>query len=438
MTDGTVEPTDDRPSGPRRLGGLLVDPTPLRLDRDFRLLWIGQGISTVGRTFTLVAIPYQVYVLTGDFLAVGALSIVQLVATLIFVLGGGAVADAVDRRKLLLLTQLGQAGCSLAFLAIALTAAPSLLAIYAVMFVSTALGSIDGPARSAAVPRLVPAERLQAAIGLNQLVFNAAWVIGPAIGGIVLATFGVAAAYAIDVVTFASVIVALLLISPIPPAADAVRPSFAAVVEGLRFARRRREVLATFIVDINAMVFGSPTSLFPALALDVFMVGPAGVGVMWSAVGFGAMLGALFSGWTTTVRRPGRAVLIAVAVWGLGITGFGLATFSFPLALGFLALSAGADVISAVLRSGIVQMLTPDSLRGRVSSIHILVVTSGPEIGNAEASLAASIIGTQGAVVSGGLLTLAGLSVIALAMPEFSRLDMRKAIAATHAAKPAG
>ncbi|HEU0243652.1 MAG TPA: MFS transporter [Candidatus Limnocylindrales bacterium] len=437
MTNGTVEPTDDRPSGRRRLGGLLVDPAPLRLDRDFRLLWIGQGISTLGRTFTLVAIPYQVYVLTGDLLAVGALSIVQLVATLIFALGGGAVADAVDRRRLLLLTQLGQAGCSLAFLAIALSAAPSLLAIYAVVFVSSALGSIDGPARAAAIPRLVPPERLHAAIGLNQLVFNAAWVIGPAIGGIILATFGVAAAYAIDVVTFASVIVALLLISPIPPAVDAVRPSVAAVAEGLRFARRRREVLATFIVDINAMVFGSPTSLFPALALDVFMVGPAGVGLMWSAVGFGAMLGALFSGWTTTVRRPGRAVLIAVAVWGLGITGFGLATFSFPLALGFLALAAGADVVSAVLRSGIVQLLTPDSLRGRVSSIHLLVVTSGPEIGNAEASLVASVIGTQAAVVSGGLLTLAGLGVIALAMPEFSRLDMRSAIAAAHGATPA-
>ena len=430
----------DEPRQPRRrFGGILVDPTPLRLDRDFRILWIGQGISTIGRTFTLVAIPYQVYVLTGDFLAVGALSIIQLLATLSFSLGGGAVADAVDRRRLLLLTQLGQAGCSLAFLVIALTAAPSLLAIYVVMFVSTALGSIDGPARAAAIPRLVPAERLQAAIGLNQLIFNAAWVIGPAISGLVIASFGVAAAYAIDVVTFGSVIVALLLISPIPPAPGAARPSFAAVAEGLRFARQRREVLATFVVDISAMVFGWPSSLFPALALDVFMVGAAGVGLMWSAVGFGAMLGALFSGWTTTVRRPGRAVLIAVAVWGLAITGFGLATFSFPLALGFLALSAGADVISAVLRSSIVQILTPDALRGRVSSIHLLVVTGGPEIGNAEASIAASIIGTQAAVVSGGLLTVAALGVIALAIPEFSRLDIRKAIAATHAAsEPAG
>jgi MFS family permease len=435
-----MDPMTDEPRPPRRrLGGILVDPAPLRLDRDFRILWIGQGISTVGRTFTLVAIPYQVYVLTGDFLAVGALSIVQLLATAIFALGGGAVADVVDRRRLLLLTQLGQAGCSIAFLVIALTAAPSLIAIYVVMFVSTALGSIDGPARAAAVPRLVPAERLQAAIGLNQLVFNAAWVIGPAIAGIVIASSGVAAAYAIDVVTFASVIVALLLMSPIPPTPGAPRPSLAAVAEGLRFARRRREVLATFVVDISAMVFGWPSSLFPALALDVFGVGPAGVGLMWSAVGFGAMLGALFSGWTSTVRRPGRAVLIAVAVWGLAIVGFGLATFSFPLALTFLALSAGADVISAVLRSSIVQILTPDSLRGRVSSIHILVVTAGPEIGNAEASVVASIIGTQGAVVSGGLLTLAALGVIALSIPEFSRLDLRTAIAAMHAAgKPTG
>src|SRR3954449_3704457 len=291
MTEGTDEPTDDRPSGSRPLGRLLVDPAPLRLDRDFRLLWIGQSISTVGRTFTLVAIPYQVYVLTGDLLAVGVLSIVQLAAMLIFTLGGGAVADAVDRRNLLLATQLGQAACSLAFLAIALTAAPSLLAIYAVMFVSTALGSIDAPARSAALPRLVPAERLQAAIGLNQLAFNAAWVIGPAIAGIVLATFGVAAAYAIDVVTFGSVIVALLLIAPIPPAAGAARPGLAAVVDGLRFARQRREVLTTFIVDINAMVFGSPTSLFPALALNVFMVGPAGVGPVWGARPVGRVAG---------------------------------------------------------------------------------------------------------------------------------------------------
>ena len=268
---------------------------------------------------------------------------------------------------------------------------------------------------------------------MNQLVFNGAAVIGPAIGGIVLATASIGAAYAIDVVTFGAAIVAILMISPIPPAAGAARPSLRTVAEGLRYARRRREILATFLVDINAMVFGSPRSLFAPLALDVFRVGPAGVGFMSSAVGLGAFLAAIFSGWTTNVRRPGRAVMISVAVWSLGIVGFGLATFSFPLALLFLAIASGADVFSAILRSAIVQLLTPDALRGRVSSIHILVVTGGPRIGDAEASAVAAVMGTQFSVVSGGILSLMGLGAIALAMPEFGRLDMAKAKAAAAA-----
>ena len=417
-------------AGPRgRVRGLFVDPTPLRLDHDFRLLWTGQAISTVGRMITAVVLPYQVYVLTGDVLSVGALSIVQLVPIIVFALGGGAVADAVDRRKLLLVTQLALAACSLALAVVAVQPEPSITAIFATAFVSAGFGAVDQPARASAIPRLVPTERLPAAIGLNQLMFNAAAVVGPALGGIILATTGIAAAYAVDFVTFGAAIVALLLIRPIPPAPGALRPSLHGVLEGLRFARRRREVLATFVVDFSAMVFGSPRSLFPALALNVFKVGPAGVGLMSAAVGLGALIGALFSGWTATVRRPGRAVLGAVAVWGIGITAFGLCTFSFPLALAFLALAAGADVISAVLRSSIVQILTPDELRGRVSSIHILVVTGGPRIGDAEASVVAAAFGTQVSVVSGGLLTLASVGIIALAMPEFGRLDMRAAMA---------
>ncbi len=412
----------------RRLGGLLVDPAPLRHDRDFRMLWAGQAISTMGRMITTVVLPYQIYVLTGDLLAVGALSLVQLVPILIFALGGGAVADAVDRRKLLLLTQAGLALSSFALVLLSLLPAPSVLAIYAVAFVAAGLGAIDQPARASAIPRLVPVHRLPAAIAMNQLMFNGSAVIGPAIGGVVLATAGVAAAYLIDVVTFGAAIVALLLIAPIPPAAGANRPSIGAIVEGLRFARRRREVLATFVVDVTAMVFGSPRSLFAPLALNVFKVGPAGVGLMASAAGLGALLGAVFSGWTSTVRKTGRAVLVAVAVWGLGITGFGLATFSFPLALLFLAIAAGADVISAVLRSAIVQTLTPDALRGRVSSIHILVVTGGPRIGDAEASAVAAVIGPAMSVVSGGLLSIVGLAAVALAMPEFRRLDLRRTV----------
>jgi MFS family permease len=421
------------PSRRRRFGSLIVDPAPLRLDRDFRLLWSGQAVSTAGRMITAVVLPYQVYVLTGDVLAVGALSLVQLLPILIFTLGGGAVADAVDRRRLLLLTQAGLAIVTLGLALLALVPAPPVAGIYALAFLAAGLGSVDQPTRASAIPRLVPPERLQSAISLNQLVFNAGAVVGPALGGILVATFDVSIAYGIDAVTYGAAIAALLLMRPIPPAPGAVRPSVAAVVEGLRFARRRRPVLGTFVVDLVAMVFGSPRSLFPAMALDVFKVGPIGLGLFSSAIALGAMLGALFTGWTTRVKRPGRAVLIAVAVWGFGIAGFGLLTFSFPLALLCLAIAAAADVVSAVLRSFMVQSLTPDALRGRVSSIHILVVTGGPRIGDAEAAAVAAIAGPVVSVVSGGILTVIGVGVLALAMPEFAKVDMRKAEAETAA-----
>jgi MFS family permease len=428
VTGRPPDPSSPRPPRPpRRLGSLIVDPAPLRLDRDFRLLWTGQAISTAGRMITAVVLPYQVYVLTGDVLAVGALSLIQLLPILVFTLGGGAVADAVDRRRLLLLTQAGLTVTTLGLALLALVPAPPVAGIFALAFVAAGLSAVDQPARASAIPRLVPPERLQSAISLNQLVFNASAVVGPVIGGLILVWLSVSAAYLVDTITYGAAILALLLMRAIPPSPDAVRPSLAAVAEGLRFARRRRPVLGTFIVDLVAMVFGSPRSLFPAMALDVFKVGPVGLGLFSSAIAFGAMVGAFFTGWTTSVRRPGRAVLIAVAIWGLGITGFGLFTFSFPLALLCLAIAAAADVVSAVLRSFMVQSLTPDALRGRVSSIHILVVTGGPRVGDAEAAAVAAIAGPAVSVVSGGLLTLLGVGMVALAMPEFAKLEMRAA-----------
>jgi len=410
-----------------RLRGLIVDVEPLRRDRDFRLLWIGQVVSGLGRQVTTIVLPYQLYVLTGTPLAIGALALVQVVPIMAFSLGGGVVADAVDRRRLLLLTQAGLAAASVALAGLALLPATPVLAIYAVAFLAAGLGAIDQPARSSAVPRLVPRERLPAAIALGQLNFQAAGVVGPAIGGLVLATLGIAACYVFDAITFAAAIGALVLITPIPPAHGAVRPSLSAIVEGLRFARRRRAILATFAVDLNAMIFGMPTALFPILALDVFRVGPAGLGLLAAAPAAGAVIGALLTGWVGRVRRTGRAVLWASAGWGLAIVAFGLCTFSFPLALVFLAAAGAADVITAVLRSAIVQLITPDGLRGRVTSIHILVVTGGPRLGDVEASAVASLAGAQLSVVSGGLLCLAGLAAIVRSFPELAAFDMRKA-----------
>lgn len=412
-----------RPAGARssRLRRIVIDVEPLRRDRDFRLLWLGQLVSGAGRQVTVVALPYQLYVLTGSPLAVGLLAIVQLVAILLFALGGGALADAMDRRRLLVVTQVGLALASLALVGLALAPTAPIAFYYVVAFLAAGVGAVDQPARSSAIPRLVPRQRLPAAISLGQLSFNSMAVAGPALGGVLLATIGPAGAFAFDAVTFVAAIFALVLIAPIPPLAGATRPSLSSIREGLRFARDRRIVLSTFVVDLVAMIFGMPTSLFPALALDVFKVGPLGVGLLAAAPAAGALVAVVFTGWTGHVRHPGRAVIAAVAGWGLAIIAFGLVTWSFALALLCLAFAGAADLVSAVLRSAIAQFETPDELRGRVMSIHTLVVTSGPRMGDAEAALMAALVGPQLSVISGGVLCLIGLAWVVRAFPELAR-----------------
>jgi MFS family permease len=403
---------------PRRARGLLLDVAPLRLDHDYRLLWLGQVVGGIGNQVTRLALPFQVFVLTHSTLAIAALTAVQLIPILIFVVAAGSVIDVVDRRRLLLITQIGLAACSIGLLALALVPDPPLIAIFAIAFVAATLGSFDQPARSSSIPRLVPAARLPAAIALNQLNFQVASVIGPAAGGVLIAVAGLPIAYAVDVLTFTASILTVWRLAPLPPLGGVGRPGLAAIREGLRFARDRRVILATFVIDLDAMIFGMPTSLFPVLALEVFRVGPAGLGLLAAAPAIGAFLGALLSGWVSMVRRIGRAVVLAVVVWGLAITAFGLSTFFFPLALVFLAIAGAADVLSAVFRATVVQLATPDELRGRVTALHILAVTSGPRIGDIEAAAIAALVGAQASVVSGGILCLVGVAAVTRLFPE--------------------
>jgi MFS family permease len=400
---------------------IFADVTPLRLDRDFRWLWAGQAISGIGNQVTRLALPYQVYRETGSTLAIAGLTLFQLIPILIFSLGAGSLADAIDRRRMLRVTQIAMMACSLVLAILALQPSVPIPVLYAVAFATAAAGSLDQPARSSAIPRLVPRERLPAAIALNQLNFQVASVVGPAVAGILIATIGLVGACLVDVVSFSASLIALLAIAPIPPLAGAARPGLAAIREGLRFARAKRVILSTYVIDLNAMIFGMPTSLFPALALDVFHVGPQGLGLLAAAPSVGALLGALLSGWVSTIRRIGLAVIVAVAIWGLAITLFGLSVASFALALVFLAIAGAADVISAVFRNTIVQLAAPDHLRGRMASINILVVTSGPRIGDIEAAAVASIFGAQVSVVSGGLLCLLGLVGVVRWFPELAR-----------------
>jgi MFS family permease len=403
-----------------RLRRVFLDLAPLRQDRDYRLLWSGQAVSAIGNQMTRIAVPFQVFVLTDSTVAIGLLSICQLVPILMFSLGGGSLADVVDRRRLLLVTQTGLALCSLGFVLLALSGSPPVIAIFALAIVAAGLTTVDQPARSSSIPRLVPPERLPAAIALNALNSQTASIVGPAIGGILIATVGLQGAFGVDFLSFLASIAALLAIRPLPPIGDVARPGLTAIREGLRYVRQRRVILGGFVIDLNAMVFGMPTAIFPVLALEVFRTGPAGFGLLAAAPAVGAFLGALTSGWVKRVTRTGRAILFAVTVWGLAITAFGLMTFSFPLALVCLAIAGGADIFSAVFRSTLIQMETPDGLRGRVTSIHTLVVTSGPRLGDVESSVVAALVSPQFAVVSGGLACLLGVWLVSRRFPELT------------------
>ncbi|MGZ3632591.1 MAG: MFS transporter [Candidatus Limnocylindrales bacterium] len=405
---------------------VLIDVSPLRRDRDYRLLWLGQLISNMGRQVTLIALPYQVFVLTGSALAVGGLAAATLAALLIFALPGGAVADAYERRRLMLVTQVCLAGTSLLLALLATQPAPPLALIYLVAFVASAISTVDGPARRAAIPRLVPPERLPAALVLQQVNIQACSVVGPALGGLLIALAGLPAAYLLDAVTFTAAILAALAIAPMPPLGHVVRPGWAAIAEGLRYVRRMPLILSTFVIDLAAMIFGLPIALFPILALETFHGGPATLGLLTAAPAVGALIGALTTGWVSRVHFQGRAVIAAVAVWGAAITAFGLLIVSLPLALLCLAVAGAADVISAVFRSTITQLATPDPLRGRLSALQLLVVTGGPRLGDIEATAVAALTSAQFSVISGGLLCLVGVAFVAWRYPQLAAYDARR------------
>lgn len=417
--------------------GLLIDVSPLRRDREFRWLFVGQLISNVGRQVTLIALPYQVFVLTGSALAIGGLSAATLAGLLLFSLPGGAIADAYERRRLLLITAVGLGGTSLALGLLALLAAPPLAVIYLLAFMAAAISTIDGPARRAAMPRLVAPERLPAAYVLNQTNMQASSVVGPAIGGLLIALIGLPAAYLFDAATFVAAFVAAWVIAPMPVADGVGRPTLQAVIDGLRFVRRTPAILGSFVIDLSAMIFGLPVALFPILALVTFHGGPATLGLLTSAPAVGAVMGTLTAGWVGSVRRQGRAVIAAVTAWGLAICAFGLLVFSLPLALLCLALAGAADVVSAVFRTTIAQDLTPDALRGRVSALTLLVVTGGPRLGDIEATAVAAVAGAQFSAFSGGVLCLLGTAFVAWRFPELVRYRVERPAAPASDARPA-
>jgi MFS family permease len=405
-----------------RVRGLTIDVTPLRASRDFRLLWTGEMLSQVGSQVTLVALFVQIYDLTRSSAAVGAVGLVQLVPMVVVTLGFGPQIDVRDRRRILLGAQVGLMFASTVLLFGAHMQHPPLALLYSAAALNAAFTSISMPTRAAMTPNLVSRELLPSAAALNQVMWNGAGVVGPALGGIIVHSYGLSWAYGIDVASYVVAIAFVLMLRPQRPARDpdlAPERGLTAVLAGLRHLKGKRVLQSTFSIDVVAMVFGMPRVLFPALAVERFH-NTATVGYMFSAVAAGALVGALTSGWVRRVSRQGRAILLAVTVWGASIAAFGLVGDHLWIALGFLALAGAADVVSAVFRNTIQQTTIPDELRGRLASFNILIVAGGPRLGDFEAGVVASIFTPTVSVVSGGVLCLVGVGVIAAAVPRFA------------------
>jgi MFS family permease len=401
---------------------LFVDTTPLRQSRDFRVLISGQLVSVLGTQLTAVAIPYQVYLLTRSSLDVGLVSLAQLFPLLACSLLGGSVIDAVDRRKLIIVVEVLLAGTSAA-LAVNADLGPSLWPLFVFPAVAAGLAGLDSPARNAMIPNLVGSEQISAAAAMFQALFQTGAVVGPAVGGLLLAGSGVHFVYWIDVVSFGASILAAVALSPQPPSPSARRPGLRSVAEGFAYLRGRQGIQGAYLIDVNAMVFGMPRALFPALALTTFGGGAGVLGLLYAAPGAGALVGALTTGWVNRVRRQGRAVILAVLVWGLAISAFGLVDW-LPAALALLAVAGWADVLSAVFRNTILQLSVPDRLRGRLSGLQIGVVQGGPRLGDLEAGGVADAFGNEFSVVSGGVLCIVGALALARSRPGFRRLAL--------------
>jgi MFS family permease len=414
----------DRPGWRVGLRRLAVDTRPLRY-RHFRNLWLGQSISSFGSHITYVAIPYQMYQLTHSTLAVGLIALCELVPLLTLSVVGGTIADAVDRRRLMLITELGLVVCSGALVFNATLERPRAWALYVLAASITALWALGSPALRSLTPRLVPEDQLASASLLNSAYHSLAAVGGPATGGLLIATIGLTGTYLVDVATFAASLVAIWRLPTFPPHEHAEGVTLRSMVEGFRFVASQPVILGIFLLDTNAMIFGMPSALFPALAEHRFHGGAGVVGILYSAPYAGALLATLLSGWVAHVRRQGLAVAVAASLWGVAILLFGFAE-SLPLALLLLAFAGAADNVSAAFRSAIVLAATPDSMRGRVSGIELAQVASAPALGNVEAGVVASLTSLRFSIVSGGLACVAGTALIVASFPALLRYDAKR------------
>jgi MFS family permease len=416
----------------KRLG---LDLTPLRTSRDYRLVFVGRTISGFGSFFTYVSIPFQVAALTHDPLAVGVIGVCELVPLLVMAFVGGALADYLDRKLLVRGGEFALTALTGVLLLNAVAGRPHLWLLYVVAALTASVDGVQRPALDAMVPRLVTPAELPATMALQSLGYGVAQLAGPTLAGLIISAFGLAWGYGFDLATFAISLVCLTLVRAVPPPPAADRPSVRSVVTGVRYAASRPELLGTYLVDINAMFFGMPQALYPFLATH--LGGAKVLGLLYAAPAAGAMLATLASGWTARVHRHGLLVLIAAALWGVGIVGVGLSHLLWLTLLG-LAFAGAADMVSGIFRAIIWNQTIPDHLRGRLAGIEMLSYTTGPLLGQLRSgAMARTRLGVTGSIWVGGVLCIAGTAALAAILPRFLHYDGKDGLALKQAADDA-
>ncbi len=420
--------------------GVLLDLTPLRVSAPFRRLWWGLGISNLGTQLSVFAVGLQVYAITGSTLSVGILGLCALVPLVVLGLYGGAAVDAFDRRRVALLASLGLWVMVVVLVVQAWLGVGSVLLLYAIVALQSAGFAVNNPARSAIVPRLIGRALLPAANVLSTVAMNVSLTAGPLLGAVLVARFGFAQAYAVDAVLFTASLWALWRLPPLPPeVADGERRprlGLAAVLEGLRFLTTRPNVSMTFVVDLIAMVFAMPRVLLPAVGVMFLGGGATTTGVLTAAFAAGGILASVFSGGLVRVRRQGRIIVGAIAVYGLAVAGFGAVLLgvgrttptgvllvALVAACLFLAVCGGSDAISAVFRQTILQSATPDAMRGRLQGVFIVVVAGGPRLGDLWLGAQSAWLHEGWAAFLGGLSCVALLAVVVARRRSFLAYD---------------
>jgi MFS family permease len=423
-----ISDIDESATGTRQGGrarGLIsrfaIDTRPLRYPA-YRRLWSSTAITSVGSQLTAVAVPKQIYDVTGSSSWIGIASFTALVPLAVFGLWGGAVADAVDRRRLLLATNVGIAATSVAFWAQAAAGLRSVWPLILLLAVQQGLFGVNAAARGSAIPRLVPEELLPAANSLNSTVFLTGALFGPMVAGALIPVVGLPTLYIIDAAGLTATIWAVYRLPALPPLSGAAprRTDWTQVADGFRFVRANRLLLLSFAVDLIAMVLGMPRALFPQIAATTFGGDHLALGLLFAAMPAGALVGGLLSGTFTRVRRHGAMTVAAVIAWGLAMLGLGL-TGSLALACVFLALGGAADFVSMAFRGAILQSAAPDEMRGRMQGVFIVVVAGGPRLADLVHGIAGAAVGTRAAVAVGGLAVVVAVVILATLVPSFWR-----------------